>query len=104
MPYNRCRSVGVVWGVNVGIYSIHGVSGWYIFIGLAIGPAGFCSWPDPASKVIERLNPKMESAREEGNAKNIDKIEKEFKQGSCLGFHAAAMAQLLHGNGLVLAS
>ncbi|CAK9024107.1 Hypothetical protein SCF082_LOCUS16475 [Durusdinium trenchii] len=33
------------------------------------------------NSVIERLNPKMESAREEGNAKNIDKIEKEFKQG-----------------------
>ena len=28
-----CRSVGVVWEVNVGIYGIHGVSGYWNDIG-----------------------------------------------------------------------
>ena len=28
---HMCPSVGVIWGVNVGIYAIHGVSGYSIY-------------------------------------------------------------------------
>ena len=58
-----CRSVGVAWGVNVGIYGIHGVSGnelmhpkhmnlWHTLCGIK----GQCRHRDGANIVPDHLN------------------------------------------------